>query len=83
MYYLLGWNPAINAKDRNGNTPLHIACKFADKWDELRSIKELLMKGAYRFSLNNLGETPIALVEKYVEDLEIKDTMRQLLVSQN
>jgi ankyrin repeat protein len=48
MYYLLGWKLDINAQDNSGNTALHISIKSADNLMELRSIKELLMKGADR-----------------------------------
>lgn len=81
MYYLLGWRPDINARDAKGNTPLHIAAEFADKWGDLRPIKELLMKGADRNAVNNKGERPIDVMELNVQDEEIKAEMRMLLVN--
>jgi len=81
MYYLLGWAPDLNSQDAKGNTPLHIAAEFADKWHDLRSIKELLMKGADRNIVNHNGERPIDLMEKSVKDEDIKAEMRLLLVS--
>ncbi|CDW88101.1 dhhc zinc finger domain containing protein [Stylonychia lemnae] len=46
IYYLLAWNIEINARDLNGNTPLHLAVRSAEKFQNTRSIKELLIKGA-------------------------------------
>jgi hypothetical protein len=51
---------------------LHIALKYAERWDDMRSIKELLMKGAERQIKNKDGERPIDIVEKYVMDEEKK-----------
>lgn len=64
---------SIHAKDRNGNTPLHIAC--TNGWSDL--VEFLLKLGAQVDERNNSGNTPLHLVCKrgYEEDIRIITTL--------
>ena len=79
MYYLLGWGVEINAKTDSGQTALHFAVKHAEKFGDMRSIKELLMKGADRSCRDNNGILPIDLIEDNVRNDETKQILRALL----
>ena len=81
MYYLLGWDEVeVNAQDNQGNTPLHIAIKFAENFGDLRSIKELLMKGADRNKRDKDGNKPVDHVSKFVKNDKLENDLRLLLV---
>ena len=80
MYYILGWKSEVNAQDNTGSTSLHIAVKFAESFGDLRSIKELLMKGADRHLKDNEGNQPIDFVDKHVSNEDTQQILRILLV---
>jgi ankyrin repeat protein len=48
-----GWDP--NAKDKNGRTPVHMACFQAN----LQAVQQLVAAGGKLDSLSNNGETPM------------------------
>lgn len=82
MYYLLSWNPAeINAQDDSGKTALHIAIKYADKFTDLRPVKELLMKGSERKIQDKNGQRAIDYVDRYVTSAETQKDLRLLLAN--
>lgn len=66
----------INAKDKDGNTPLHIACY----WSSLEIVKMLVENGAYIDAQNSLRQTPLKSAEiaqwirpdiyKFIRDVE-------------
>ena len=57
MVYLLAWYPvqAINLKDKDGNTALHLAIKSADELGSGRPMRQLLINGADKSIKNNQG----------------------------
>ena len=62
IHYLLAWGADINAKDKAGYTPLHLAVKAAKKTQTDYIIIKLVMKGADRNLKDNLGRRPIDLL---------------------
>ena len=48
IYYLLAWTKDINAQDMYGRTALHMAIEKIERFDHVRPIKELILKGASR-----------------------------------
>ncbi len=58
--------PSINRKDKNGNTPLHLAARRNNE----AIVKLLLSKGADVNARNNRGVTPLHLAARHA-DLEI------------
>lgn len=62
IYYLLAWTKDINAQDMYGRTALHMAIEKIGRFDHVRPIKELILKGASReimtyASKNDKGES--------------------------
>ena len=53
--YILASNPiALDLKDNEGQTPLHLAASYGNT----RIVRRLLLKGANRYLKNNEGKTP-------------------------
>lgn len=68
MYYLLGWSPEVNTQDYAGQTSLHLAIKHSEKFSDMRSIKELLLKGADRNLTDKKGNRPVDLISANVRN---------------
>lgn len=83
VYYLLAWDKYVNARDNAGNTPLHMAVSRADSFPNLRSIKELLIKGADRNAVNNEGKRPYDLIEQHVKNSRTKRELIPMLDKQS
>jgi palmitoyltransferase len=68
VIYLLSLGMDPNAKDINGNTPLH----YAVKYNQIRIIKKLLQNGAKKNIINKTQKkTPVMMAEDKPEILEI------------
>lgn len=67
---LMGHIFDINAKDQDGNTPLHKACLAG----RVEVVKMLLLSGVNRSLTNNKGQTPLDLVS-----MEKEKAMRSLV----
>eukprot|EP00347_Sterkiella_histriomuscorum_P009544 403340798 len=76
--YLLAWGSDVNAVDLNGLTPLHLAIKSTEETQSTRTVRHLLIKGASREALDNLGRKPIDLVED-VKDGLLRHELSHLL----
>lgn len=64
MPSLLDNGADINAKDDNGNTPLHVVCMTsADKWRVHAAAELLLRRGADETITSDDGYTPIELID--------------------
>ena len=57
--YLVAYGAYIDAKDCDGNTPLHLSISNYERYASLDCIKKLLLNGADRFVMNRNGETPL------------------------
>ncbi|MBP7582552.1 MAG: ankyrin repeat domain-containing protein [Spirochaetes bacterium] len=57
----------VNAKDRDGNTPLHIAIEQR-QYDNLAIIKMLIAKGANVNIINKHGDTPLHVIASKRDD---------------
>lgn len=78
--FLIAKNFAINTLNQDGETPLHIACRYGRRRSVL---KKLLKNGANPNALNKSGETPIFEVQhnndpykilaRYGADLNVKN----------
>jgi ankyrin repeat protein len=64
VYYLLGWNASLTAKDEHENTPLHVAVIHNLEFGDLRSVKEMLIRGASRDAKNKDGLRPITEIAR-------------------
>ena len=62
-----------------GYTPLHLAIRYANRFPNTRTIKELLIKGADREARERSGLRPIDLVDA-LDDNDQKEELKQLLV---
>ncbi|CAI2361748.1 unnamed protein product [Moneuplotes crassus] len=60
--YLISWGSDINLPDDLGNTPLHLSIHFAEKENNTRLTRILLLRGASRDNVNNDGKKPIDVV---------------------
>ena len=58
----------VNAKDKNGNTPLHLAAYYG----HVEAIKWLIRRGSNKNKKNNCGETPLHMAAKNNKDLAIE-----------
>ena len=63
-YYLQSWQSDVNAQDKSGNTPLHVAVRSAKEFPNTRAIKELLIRGASRTLEDTHGRKPIDIVDE-------------------
>jgi ankyrin repeat protein len=57
----MSYNADLNAKDKNGFTPLHLCVKAARRTQSDYLITKLIMKGADRNVKDNIGRTPYDL----------------------
>lgn len=71
--YLISWGADINAQDSDGNTPLHLSISHAEREQNTRLTKILLLKGADRDITNNKGLTPAEMVS----DGDMKDELSE------
>jgi ankyrin repeat protein len=53
----------LEAKDKDGNTPLHQAVKAVPQLESTRSVRTLLLRGAKRGTTNNKGQTAADLID--------------------
>ena len=77
---MLAWGINVNAVDKDGNTPLHLAVKQAENFPNTRSIKELLIKGAERTNIDIEGKKPIDNAV-FISDQKLKAELEILLVN--
>ena len=61
----------MNAKDGKGNTALHLCIMHSLSFPDLRSVKEMLIRGADRNLLNDDEMRPIDYADNLVEDLHV------------
>ena len=78
LNYILSMKPNIEAKDRYGYTPLHIAVTVAEKLESTRNVKALLLRGASRDAVDANGKTPLDLAKDLENDLIKNELMFQL-----
>jgi len=71
LYYLLGWGCDIDAQDLKENTALHLCVMHSLSFQELRSIKEMLIRGANKEARNVDGLRPIDYSHRLIEDPHI------------
>ncbi len=57
LNYLLALGPNIQASDKRGQTPLHLAVKSVEILKSTRPVRALLLKGADRSIKDNEGKT--------------------------
>jgi ankyrin repeat protein len=69
IYYLLAWLKNVNIQDNKGKTALHISIENVTKFDKLRPIKEMLIKGASRELRDNNGNTAYDILDVIEDDL--------------
>ena len=62
MNYIIAWGGDIHQKDKRGLTPLHLAVKQYRDINSSKGIKQLLIKGADRNSLDINNKRPIDYV---------------------
>ena len=55
LSYILAMEPNLEAKDKNGYTPLHLAIKSVAELDSTRPVRALLLKGSSRSATNSQG----------------------------
>lgn len=77
-YYLQSWGVDVNAVDFLGYTPLHLAVRYSNRFPNLRTIKELLIKGADRDATERSGLRSVDLVET-LEDEDAREELKNLL----
>ena len=75
MTYLISWGAEIDAQDDDGYTPLHLAIDYAEKEQNTRLVKILLLKGADRHAKNNEGKEPAEMVK----DSDMRDELLSIL----
>ena len=61
LNYLISRGFDVNAQNRFGETPLHIACKARDSLDLIQFI---VAKGGDPNIANNLGDTPLQVAQR-------------------
>jgi ankyrin repeat protein len=76
----MGWEVEINAQDDDGNTPLHLAVENAKQFDGIRSLRDLLLKGAERNIYNKNRQRPIDILEQIDLNKEKKYELREALL---
>jgi len=66
LQYLLAWldRKALDMKDVEGYTPLHLAVKSVDTLRSSRPVRSLLIKGADRNVVDNNNKKPIDLAQQ-------------------
>lgn len=62
MSYIIAWGGHLDAIDTKGLTPLHLACKSYKDIRSTKGIKQLLIKGANRNTIDFEGKKPIDYV---------------------
>ena len=59
LNYILAWGGDTEMRDSKGLTPLHLAVKSSKEHRSTKGVKQLLIKGADRNALDNVGMKPI------------------------
>ena len=76
LTYLIAWGADVNAIDLERNTPLHLAVLTAQKINETRCVKILLLKGAKRGAKNIDGQTPRDMVNECDSQNELDSILK-------
>jgi ankyrin repeat protein len=63
LCYILSWTKALDEKDIDGFTPLHLAVKSVDSLKSSRPVRSLLIRGASRLTEDKQGRKPVDLVD--------------------
>jgi palmitoyltransferase len=78
LSYLLAYKPEIDRPDQDGNTALHLACKYVDDAETIRLVRFLMLKGASTTIRNKKQELPINIAEK-IEDPKMRAEVLKIL----
>jgi len=62
LSYIIAWGGELNTVDTKGLTPLHLACKSHKEIRSTKGIKQLLIKGADRNSMDYQAMRPLDYV---------------------
>lgn len=76
----MGWEVDINAQNDDGDTPLHLAVEYAHKCEGIRSLRDLLVKGASRNIMNKKGQRPIDILKHSKLDVKLEAEFRDALL---
>lgn len=79
LSYLLAWSPELNKQDIDGNTPLHLAIKYADKAETTRMVRFLLIRGVNTELKNKQGKTPLQIAMEEVTNSRLQADIRNML----
>ena len=78
LSYILAMEPNLEARDKNGFTPLHLAIKSVYELKSSRPVRSLLLKGSKRSATNKAGQTSIEMIKPELEE-NLKAELNQML----
>jgi len=82
--FLLKWTPSsLNAKNKLGLSPLHLAVESVLRSDSIRLIRVLLFAGADRNQVDSRGQKPIDIVRDVKENRPIITELENALIESN
>jgi hypothetical protein len=62
LTYILPMRPNLEARNKDGLTPLHVAISQAERLESTRNVRVLLLRGADRDAKDNEGRKPVDVI---------------------
>lgn len=63
IIWLLGFGADVNAKNDNAQTPMHLLMTSGDKLRDVKTLREMVFRGADKSAIDDQGRTPLEIFQ--------------------